>query len=219
MVWQDKTKDGLKMLSSWNKTSRVSSAMCFWHPNSYLTLVPFQPSWELNSGETTGCRISKIKPSQWPKTLIHWKSCQLKPLKPNGKTKAFHRTQCHSKMHPSFPHAHDGHYWSIHNCKVQTGSEVLKETTCHPSTSIKNTGWENSPRTFQKVEPCSLKVSKKKLKPPWTHFCLVLSSRKVSATLCNLVVKSLTTIQSSSCSWWQNCQILTSDQKSLPNVQ
>jgi hypothetical protein len=43
-------------------------------------------------------------------------------------------------------------------------------------------------------------------------------SKRVSATLWNSVVKSLIMIQSLSCSWWQNCQILTSDLKSRLNV-
>lgn len=174
---------------------------------------------ESSFGETTGSLTSRTKLFQWLKELNHLRFCPLRRLRPDGKTKVSHQTQCHSKMLPSSHHARDGHCWLIPNFKVLTGLEGHKETTCRQLISTKNIGWENWLRTFLKVELSCWKVFNKKLKPHLTHFCQELLSRKVSAILCNLVAKLSITIQSSSCSWWLNYQILILDQKSQPNVQ
>lgn len=188
-VWPVKIRDGHRTLFSWNKTLRASSVMSYWQVSSCLTLVPFQPVLDLNYGETTGFLTLRTRPFQWLKELIHWKSYQLRQSRPDGKMKGFHQIPCHSRTLQSFHHAQDGHCWSTHNYKDQTGSEAHKETTYHQLTSTKNTGWENWQRTFQKVVLYCSKVSNKKSKPHLTHYCLVLLWRKQVVTHCNWAVR------------------------------
>lgn len=153
-VWLVKIRDGQKMSFSWSKTLKVSLVMYYWQVSLSLILVHSQQDWDNNCGEITGYQTSRTKPFQWLKELIHWKFCLLKQLKPDGKMKVFLLIQCHSKTHQLSHHAQDGHYWSTHNFKVQTGSEVLKVTTYLQLTSIKSIGWESSPKTFHKVVLC-----------------------------------------------------------------
>lgn len=155
--------------------------MSYLQVNSSRILVPSQPNWEPNYGETTGYQILKTKPFLWPKVLSHSKSYQHKLLKPDGKTKDYHRTLCHSRTLQLFLHVQDGHFWLIHNFKDLTGLEVLKEITYHQLISIKSTGWENSLKIFLKVELSYWKVFNNKFKLPLILYFQELLSKKLEA--------------------------------------
>ena len=142
-VFLDKTSVGVKMWSSWRTMCEVSSVMYFLPVSLFPILEPSLLNLDLNSGEIFGCLILSTSRSPALKELSLWKFLQASPSKLDGKMRDYPPITCHSKMHQSFVHAQDGHFWSTHSFKVPAGLEDLKETTSLRSTSTKNIGWEN----------------------------------------------------------------------------
>ena len=165
-VWLVRTSVGVKTSSSWKITFEVWLVMCCWPVSLSLILEPSLPNSDLNSGKTFGCQILLRKVFLTLKAFNLSKYWPVNPWKLDGKMKACLLIICHSKTPQSSHHAPDGHYSLILSFKDQAGSEDLKETIFPPLASIRNIGWDSWLKTYLKVEQCSWKVFRKKLKLP-----------------------------------------------------